>query len=145
MTAAAADLMKSAKGVTEIKLPLAPSKTAYKGATAMAVPSAGYVRPGVTGATTAGANDLFLGVFEEQVTNSSTTATTPVNVNLLKEYTMLYRINDGSISSSTLFNPCYVVDDTSVSATSTNRAIAGLVIEIDTPNNLVGFIVKAVY
>lgn len=132
MTAATAELMTTVERATRLDLPLGFSVKALKGTTAMGRPSTGTVFPAVTGSGNAGANDIFLGVFAATVDNSSFTATTlPVTVDFLKEKTLLWRVNDGSITAASLFNPCYFVDNQTVSTTSTNHAKAGTIMAID--------------
>lgn len=132
MTALAAELMVTVEKVTRFDLPLGPAVKAYKGGTAMGRPSTANVMPAVTGAGAAGANDIFLGIFAETIDNTAATNTTlSVTVDFLKEKTMLWRANDGSITAANVFGPCYAVDDQTVSATSTNRAKLGTILAVD--------------
>jgi hypothetical protein len=123
------------------QLPLGPAVKGIKGTTAMGRPSTGQVMPAVTGAGAAGANDVFIGVFGETIDNTAATNTTLLcDIDFLSEKTILWRVNDGSITSASLFNPCYFVDNQTVSATSTNRAKAGTIVAVDTLLG-VGFVV----
>ena len=132
MTALAAELMVSFEKWTRKQLPLLNGKKAYKGGTCMARPSAFAVVPGVTGAGAAGANDLFLGLFAETIDNTAGSVPILVNVDFLDEKLVLWRANDGSITAAAnLFADAYVVDDQTVSATSTNRAKLGLIVAVD--------------
>jgi hypothetical protein len=133
MTALAAELMVTFEKWTRHQLPLSAAKKAYKGGLAMGRPSTASVVPATTGAGAAGANDIVLGIFAETIDNTANTATTAlVNVDFLNERTILWRANDGSITSANLFSKCYAVDDQTVSATSTNRAEAGTILAVDT-------------
>src|SRR5215472_17593745 len=130
MTALAAQLMITFDRWTRKQLPLQAAKKAYKGGTCMANLTAAAVHP----AATAGGNttDLFLGIFAETIDNTANTATTAlVDVDFMRERTILWRANDGSITSANLFSPCYAVDDQTVSITSTNRAKCGTIVAVD--------------
>jgi hypothetical protein len=132
MTALAAELMATQERVTRMEFNLAPGKKAYKGATAMGRPSTSFVYPAVTSAGAAGANDLFVGMFAETIDNSANTATTlPVTVDFLTEKNLFYRTNDGSLTATSVFNPCYAADDQTASATSTNAPKLGTVVKVD--------------
>lgn len=132
MTAAVAGTQHTEDKITYKELPLGFTAVAWKGATAMGRPSTGTVFPAITGAGNAGENDIFLGIFAESIDNSAGTATTKlVTINFLKEITLLFRANDGSIDASKLFNPAYALDDSTWSATSTNRAKGGTILVVD--------------
>jgi hypothetical protein len=132
VTAATNEVSKTIEKAIKKDLPLAPAKKAYKGATAMGRPSTGYVYPAVTGAGAAGANDLFLGYFAETVDNSANTATTlSVTVDFVREKTLLWRAQDGTLAATDRFNSVYAADDQTVSKTSTNAPPLGKMIDID--------------
>jgi len=127
MTALAKDSLISFERWRNHQLPLGAAKKAYKGATALGDPATGTVIPGATAT-----GKLVLGVFAEQIDNSANTNTTAlVNVDFLFERTVLWRANDGSITSSNLFSPCYVVDDQTVGASSSGKSAAGTIVAVD--------------
>jgi hypothetical protein len=132
MTVLAAAFMIMTEQRSRMDLPLAPGVKAYKGCTMMGRPSTGYVYPAVKGSGAAGANDIFLGVCNDTVDNSAATATTmTVTVNFIKEKSLMWRTNDGSITASTRFNPIYAADDNTVSTTSTNAPKLGVCLDVD--------------
>jgi hypothetical protein len=132
MTALLAALQHTEDKWTFKEMPLGFSAKCWKGGTAVGRPSTGTVFPATTGAGAAGANDLYLGIFNESVDNSANAGTTlPVTINFVKEVTILWRANDGSITAANLFNPCYAVDDQTVSATATNRPKVGNILAVD--------------
>ena len=132
MTASSTELQVTVERATRLDLPLGFAVKAIKGCTAMARPSTGTVSPAITGAGAAGANDLNLGIFAETIDNTANTATTlPVTVDFLKEKTLLWRANDGTITAANLFSACYHADNQTVSITSTNRAKAGVIMAVD--------------
>jgi hypothetical protein len=135
VTAAAAEVQITSERIRRLEFPLAFSTKVYKGASAMGVPAgtnAGQVRDARTGASNAGSTDLALGVFAETIDNSANTNTTlPVTVDFLKEKTILWRANDGSITSANLFATCYYADNQTVSTTSTNAPKAGTILAVD--------------
>jgi hypothetical protein len=132
VTAAVAEVLSTIERATRLDLPLGFAVKAYKGTTAMARPSTATVFPAVTGAGAAGANDLQLGIFAATVDNTAGTATTlPVTVDFVKEKTLLWRANDGTITAANLFSACYHVDNQTVSLTATNRAKAGTILAVD--------------
>ncbi len=116
---------------TRLDLPLSTGIKAWKGGTAMGRPSTGLVVKAVTGAGAAGANDIFLGVFNETIDNTAGAAAVPITVNFIKEKTILWRANDGTISAANLFNPCYFLDDQTVTLTALNHAKAGTILAVD--------------
>lgn len=134
MTALAAELMVTQEKVTRLELPLLGGKKAYKGGSCGGMASGGTVRPMLVGSGAAGATDVFVGIFAETIDNSSATAgsaTLPVTVDFLKEKTLLYRANDGSITAANIFQKCYAADDGTASATSTNSAPLGTILKVD--------------
>jgi hypothetical protein len=136
MTALAKDMMVSYERWRNKQLPLGPAKKAYKGGTAIGDPSTGTVVPGAVAT-----GKLFLGIFAEQIDNTGSTNTTAlVNVDFIYERTVLWRDNDGSITSANLFSPCYVVDDHTVGASSSGKSAAGTIVAVDTTLG-VGFVV----
>jgi hypothetical protein len=134
MTAAAAEVMVAQEKTTRLELPLLGGKKAYKGASCGGMATGGTVRPMLIGAAGAGATDLFVGIFAETIDNSSVTAggaTQLVTVDFLKEKTILYRANDGSITAANIFQACYAADDQTASLTSTNSAKLGTILKVD--------------
>lgn len=77
----------------------------------------------------------FLGVFAETVDASSAgplgSVDQPVNVDLLRERTVLWRANDGTITSANIGSSCYFSDDLTVSLNSTNQPLAGTILAVD--------------
>lgn len=131
MTAAAQETQLGSRRATRLDFLLPTGIKAWKGATAMGRPSTGQLHNAVTGVGAAGANDIFLGVFAETIDNTSGSAAVAVTVDFLKEKTLLWRANDGTITAASLFNPCYFADDLTVSTTSTNAAKAGTILAVD--------------
>lgn len=78
---------------------------------------------------------ILLGVFDETVDASSAgplgSVDQPVNVDLLRERTVLWRANDGTIVAADVGSKCYVSDDNTVSLNSTTQSVAGMILAID--------------
>lgn len=135
MTALAAELGPSYYKIKRFTFTLpANAAKVWKGATVMGVPATGLVQKGTTAASL-----LFLGVANQTVDNSANGSQVPLEVDLLTEKTVLYRANDGTITAADLFNPCYVLDDQTVTGTSTGATEAGIIIIVD-PVAGVGFV-----
>lgn len=131
----AQDVQVSSHKARRLTLPLASGQYAAQGATAIGDPATGTVKsgPSLVGG-------LLLGVFHAKADASAAQA--PCDVDFLEEITILYRANDGSITSANLFSDCFVVDDRQVALTdgSGTRALAGTILIVD-PVDGVGFAV----
>lgn len=103
---------------------LTDDEEALEGLTALGDPTTGQVLVGASPAS----GKLFLGVFDDHLTGDGTSK---ITVDHMREITVLYRENDGSITASDIFNKCYVVDNQTVGKTSTNRALAGTILVVD--------------
>lgn len=130
MTALTQSLQKMVTPISRYTLTLKSGEKAYAGGTALGDPSTGKV---LSGGSHSGS--LFLGVFHKDDVDASSTGPagatdTPVVVDFLDEFVALWRDNDGSIAATDRFNPAYVVDDHTVSKTSTNRALMGTIIDV---------------
>lgn len=129
MTALTKSMQKMDKKISRYGYTLKQGEKAFAGGNALGDPSTGKV---LSGGSHSGA--LFLGVFHKDdvdASSSGTNADTPVVVDHLQEITAIWRDNDGSIAASDRFNPCYVVDDHTVSKTSTQRALMGTILDVD--------------
>jgi hypothetical protein len=103
---------------------------AYKGAACVIETSSGQVKPAVS------ASGLkTLGVFAETVDATSAgplgATAQPVNVDLLRERTILWRAQDGTIDSGDIGSTCYWSDDLTVSLNSTSQSAAGTILAVD--------------
>lgn len=103
---------------------------AYKGATAVIELSSGKIKPAVSASSL-----KFLGVFDETVDATSAgplgATDQPVNVDLLKERFILWRAQDGTITSANIGTTCYLSDDLTVSLNSTTQSAAGTILGVD--------------
>jgi hypothetical protein len=139
MAALSQEFMSSFERWTRKQLPLAPGVKAWKGGTCLGDPTNANVIPGA-----AATGKLFLGQFAETIDNTASTNTNAlVNVDFLKEKTVLWRDNDGSITAANLFSACYVVDDHTVGASSSGKSKAGVILAVDSVLG-VGFEVEGV-
>jgi len=127
------DVQVSKISARRLTLQLAHSEVAKKGGTAIGDPATGTVKSGPSLST-----GLFLGIFNADA--DATAAQIACDVDLLEEVQILFRANDGGISASDIFSKCYHVDDRTVSKTSTNRALAGTILIVDSVDG-VGFAV----
>jgi hypothetical protein len=110
------------------QLTLKSGEKAFTGGIALGDPATGKMWSGGSHSTA-----LWLGLFAETVdaSASGTNADTLVNVDFMQEVKVVWLDNDGSIDATKVFAPCYVVDDHTVSATSTARALAGTILAVD--------------
>lgn len=113
---------------------LLSGEEAMEGWTALGDPTTGKVLVGASPAS----GKLTIGVFHEDCDASAADAT--CTVDHCREIVVLWRANDGSITSSSIFNKCYVVDNQTVGLASTNRALAGTILLVDETEG-VGFAV----
>jgi hypothetical protein len=110
-------------------LTLKQGEKVFKGGFVMGDPSVGKVLKGASSTTC-----VLLGLALETVdaSSSGTNADTDLNVDFLQELKVLWRDNDGSIDASDIFNPCYVVDDHTVSENqASTRILAGTILAVD--------------
>jgi len=126
MTALNAELGLDQEKWNRRLMPLKAGAKAYKGGTACIDTVSQTVVPGKASTTL-----LFLGVFAETIDNSTGATTTPVNVDFLKEKTILWRANDGSISATALGIAAYALDDQTLTATSSGNSKMGTVLAVD--------------
>lgn len=131
MTALTQSFQKMVTPISRYTLTLKAGEKAFANGTALGDPSTGLV---LSGGSHSGA--LFLGVFHKDDVDASSSGPggsvdTPVVVDFLHEFVALWRDNDGSIAASDRFNPAYVVDDHTVSKTSTARALMGTIIDVN--------------
>jgi hypothetical protein len=132
MTALAADTLVSTERWSYRQFTLQAGQIAYKGGTALLKTADGKVYTAVSGA----GYSRLLGIFAEHKDASSAgplgSVDQPVNVDLLKERTLLWRANDGTITAANVGSNCYVSDDQTVSINSTNQSLAGVILAVST-------------
>ena len=113
-----------------VALPLAASATAWQGGMACADTSAGTVKPGAA----SNANLLRIGLFAESIDNSASTATTQILVKLDHEVVVQWFDNatgGNAVTSSNLFADVYILDDHTVTTSSSGNSKAGRVWAVD--------------
>lgn len=71
----------------------------------------------------------FLGIADEEFNEA---ADGLVNVDLMKERTVLWRANDGTITAANIGSTCYFSDPNTVSLNSTNQPKGGTILAVDT-------------
>lgn len=110
---------------------LKAGQIAYKGASACLNTADGKCYP----AAGALATLLTLGVFAETVDASAAgplgSVDQPVNVDLLRQKTVLWRANDGTIAAANVGSACYYLDDSTVTLTATAHSKAGTILAVD--------------
>lgn len=124
-------VQKTVLRARRLTLQLAHSEVAYQNGTAIGDPATGTVKSGPSLST-----GKFLGVFNAPA--DATAAQCDCDVDFLQEVTILFRDNDGGITSADIFGLCYHKDDRTVSKTSTARALAGTILIVDSVDG-VGF------
>lgn len=127
MTALTANRMGKEKTLKRLQFPLAAGVHAYKGGIALMLPN-GQVVQGQ-----ANPNAICIGIFAEEIDNSAGVTTVLVNVELQTEKRPRWFVNDTGtpVTTAMLFQDCYVLDDATVTASPTNRCVAGRVIAVD--------------
>jgi hypothetical protein len=111
-----------------IPLPLAAGAKATQGGMACIDVSAGSAKPGAAG----NANLVRVGVWAETVDNSGGGTTAPALAELDHEIVGLWFDNaTGGAAVSALFADCYMLDDHTVTSTSSGNSKAGRVWAID--------------
>lgn len=108
----------------KVALPLVAGAKAFQGGMACIDTSAAVVRPGVAG----NANLVKVGEFNESVDNSAGTGTTLVMVNLDREIIGRWYDNatgGNAATSSNLFQDVYVLDDHTITTSSSGNSKAG--------------------
>jgi hypothetical protein len=127
VTVLAAERARSVEKFTYRVFSLASGNKGWKGGIACADLSTGKVEPGHD------ETDLFaIGVFDETV--DATAAEKLINVNLGREVIAEWLANataGDAVAAADVFNLCYVMDDQTVTKTSTGRSVAGRVWAID--------------
>lgn len=126
MTALANERMSMIERWTHHKFPLTNGTKAYKGGLCVLDTTTGKVKPGVPGTTL-----LYIGKFDETI--DATAGEKLVNVDLGMEIEVVWWNNDtvAPITAVMVGGPAYVLDDQTVSATGTGRALAGRVWLVD--------------
>ena len=128
MTALAASLMITTAKWTRKQLPLATNTQVWKGGTACADTSAHVV----TKAASANANLIPLGVFAQDLNNTSTVNTALVDVDFLTEKQVLYRANGNGITmASNFYALAYALDDQTVTSSSGGNSAIGRIVDVD--------------
>lgn len=120
-----------AKTLGTVSLPLGAGLKAFQGGIACADTSAAVVKPGASG----NANLLKIGEFAESVDNSAGTGTAQVNVRLDHELDGRWYDNatgGNAVTASNLFADCYILDDHTVTTSSSGNSKAGRVWGVDT-------------
>lgn len=105
---------------------LASGNVAWKGARAAYNPSTEKVVP-----ASSAAGLMVLGVFDEHV--DATSVAKPVNVDLETEIVAEWWANATStdaVASTDIGKLCYMVDDATVSITSTGKSVAGTIVDV---------------
>jgi len=112
---------------TRKQLVLATGSTVYQGGMAVGDSATGTVKKAAAGVATM----VMLGVFAESIANSAAGAL--VNVDFLKEKTIIWMDQDADNPVTTLFTPCYFTTDHTVGSSSNSgaNAKAGTVLAID--------------
>lgn len=131
MTALTNELMTSEENWYRQVFPLRSGKKAWKGGFAIANAVSADVVPGV-----ASASQIFLGRFAETVDNTNGTGTTGVLVNLLKERTLTWAANDGTITAANLFQNAYINDDQTVGSTSSAHTALGIIMAVSSTDGV---------
>lgn len=103
-----------------------------QGCSAFGDPATGLVRSGPS------ATYLSLGVFNKKA--DPTAGQVACDVDFLEEVTILFRANDGGITSADIFKTCYHADDRTVTKTSAAHTLAGTILIVD-PIDGVGYAV----
>jgi len=113
-----------------VALPLATGQAAFQGAIACADVTTGTVKRGAAG----NASLLKLGEFADTVDNTAGASTVNVLVSLDVEIVARWYDNDpgaGAVVAIDLWQDCYILDDHSVTMTSTGNSVAGRVWAVD--------------
>lgn len=131
MTAAVQSIQKMVTPIRRYTFTLKSGEKAFSGGSALGDPATGKI---VSGGSHSGF--LFLGVFHKDDVDASSSgplgaADQPATVDFLDEFVALWRDNDGGITAADIFKPAYVVDDQTVSKTSTARALMGTIIDVN--------------
>ncbi len=107
-----------------VSLPLAASQSVFQGGIACADITTGTVKKGAA----ANANLLRIGEFNETFDNSAGTGTVQVNVLLDHEVVCRWYDNDtgaNKVAASDLFSDVYILDDHTVTTSSSGNSKAG--------------------
>lgn len=111
----------------------AASTQVYNGGLVVANAS-GYAIPAVSGTLASGTGYAVLGV--AQISQlSATSGTTGANPNLPVHAGIFNFKADSAFAKTTIGFDCYIVDDQTVSMTSTNHSVAGKVADVDSNGN----------
>ena len=119
-----------------VALPLAGSQKVFQGGIACADTTAAAVKKGASG----NSNLLRLGEFLENVDNSGTSAKSQVLVSLDQEVVVRWYDNDtgaNAVSATSIFTDVYILDDHTVTTSSSTNSKAGRVWLYDSSANQV--------
>jgi hypothetical protein len=106
---------------TRKQLPLATNTQVWKGGTACADTSAHVVT-----------NLIPIGVFAQDLNNTSTVNTALVDVDFLTEKQVLYRANGNGITmASNFYALAYALDDQTVTSSSGGNSAIGRIVDVD--------------
>lgn len=136
MTALVAPKQVRKTSATFLRLTLTATKKAYEGGLACLV--SGKLVPGASAS-----GQKIVGFFAETVDATSSgplgAVDQPCNVDLVDEVSILWRANDGTITSANVGASCYISDDNTVSLNSTTQSVAGTIVQVDATYG-VGFV-----
>lgn len=127
MAALAQERMRKAETWRSHRFMLTSGTKAYKGGqAALDLAGSGKVVPGTTGTGL-----LKIGVFAETV--DATSASLPVQVDLINEFTVEWFANDTTtaVTSANIGGMAYMLDDQTVTGSATGNSIAGRVWAVD--------------
>jgi len=125
MTALAGELALSEEQWYRQTFPLRSGKKAWKGALMIGNPTSADVVPGVSSA-----GQVFLGRCAATIDNTNGTGPTNVTINLVKEKTLIWCANDGTITAGSLFQNAYILDDQTVTSTSSGNTLLGIIMAV---------------
>lgn len=129
MTALAMERATREDRWTHQVFPLATGKKAWKGGAAAIDTATGYVVPAVTGTGL-----VFIGKFDETIDNTDGSVPVQISVNLIREVVLHWFANAGggdAVAASDIGQDAYLLDDQTVTITSTGRSKAGRIWAVD--------------
>jgi hypothetical protein len=126
MTALTMERMRSFERWTYHQMILTSGTKAWKHGIAMLDPATGKVKPGA-----AGTGLLFIGLFAENVDATAGDKLVNINFGTEKEIEWLANAATGPVLATDVGKVCYVLDDQTVTITSTGNSVAGRVWIVD--------------
>lgn len=135
MAALAQARMTRTTTLSSVALPLGTGTAVFQGGMACYDTSTHLVAKGVAG----NANLVPIGYFNENVDNTTSTATTQVLVNLFHEIVVSWWDNatgGNAVSASNLFTQVYILDDHTVTTSSASNSKVGRVWIFDSVNGV---------